>query len=245
VYAPLSYNKEFVMKKIVFFALAAIHAVLFFGCASTPSSQGSTSAAPPPEARQGSTIATTSPEVPYTPIDWQGASLGRGVPRWVEFVSATEKENLSKIQGLEDKELYVYNVRGGDLDLIRLNTQINAFAQIATQIKTGISVEAGNKLSGSPSEVDSKRQLVDSGAGIAANAVLSGFTLDRDFWQRLKYKADGREEIDYYAVYVIGKEDFKQRIDIELGKIEAKTQAEQEAKEAIRQAVRESKSLLE
>jgi hypothetical protein len=43
----------------------------------------------------------------------------------------------------------------------------------------------------------------------------------------------------------IKAKDLKQQIDIALGKIEARTQAEQEAKEAVRQAVREAKSLLD
>jgi hypothetical protein len=225
------------MKKMLFFVFIASIVALFFGCASTPS-QGSTTAAPPPEAPAASTLA-------YTRVDYQGASLGREIPRWVDFASDRDKVNLSKIQGLEDKDFYIYNERGGDLDLIRANTQINAFAQIAAQIKTGVSFNAGNKLSGSTGDKDSKMQFVDTAAGIVSNAVLSGFTLDRDFWQRLKYRDDGREEIDYYAVYVIGKEDLKQQINIALGRIEAKTQAEQEAKEAIHQAVQEAKSLLD
>jgi hypothetical protein len=157
------------MKNMVFFAFAASLAALFFSCASAPGpspSQGSTSAAPPPEA-------PAAPVLPYTRVDYQGASLGREVPRWVDFASDRDKVNLSKIH------------------------------------------------------------------------VLSGFILDRDFWQRLKYKDDGREEIDYYAVYVIGKEDLRAQIDIALGKIEAKTQAEREAKEAIHQAIRETSSLLD
>jgi hypothetical protein len=235
--AGKSIMKELEMKSMSFFVFSLSLAALFSGCGSTPP-QGSTTAAPPPEAPAASTLA-------YTRVDYQGAGLSREVPRWVDFASDRDKAALSRIQGLGDKEFYIYNERGGDLDLIRANTQINAFAQIATQIKTGVSVNAGNKLTGSKDEVDSKMQFINSAAGIASNAVLSGFTLDRDFWQRLKYRADGREEIDYYAVYVIGKEDLKQQIDIALGRIEAKTQAEQEAKEVIRETVREARSLLD
>jgi hypothetical protein len=141
--------------------------------------------------------------------------------------------------------MYIYNERGADLDLIRANTQVNAFAQISSQIKSGIVAKAGNLLSGDKDSEESKKQAVDSIAGMASQNVLSGFTLDRDFWQKIKYNDNGREAIDYYAVFTIGTEDFKHQLDLALGKIEAKNQADREAKEAIRSAIMDAESLLE
>jgi hypothetical protein len=222
------------MKNMIFFVFTLSLAALFSGCGSTPT-RGSTTAAPPPE--------TSAVALEFTVVDYQGADMGIERPRWV--LDARNKAALSRIQGLEDKEFYVYDARGGDLDLIRANTQINAFADIAMQIETAVVVEGGNNITGDPAEKDSKMQFVDRAAGIVSKAVVSGFTLDRDFWQRLKYRDNGREEIVYYAVYVIGKEDLRQQLDIAMGRIEAKTLAEQEAKESIRQAIRDAESLLD
>lgn len=229
------------MKKKLHIALFTIMVLaLLAGCQSAPKQQtdapSSVTAAPPP------TVPTRS--VNYKITDWQGASLGRAVPEWVDYASDRRKEPLSKALGLDGKELYIYTEAGADLDMIRVNTQINSFAQIATQIKSGVAVAGGNRLAGSKDDDASKQQSLEIANAIAAQIVISGFTLDVDFWQKRQYP-DGKQDIEYYAVYTIGAEELKHQIDLALGKIDAKTQAEREAKEAIRAAVMEAKSLLE
>jgi hypothetical protein len=228
------------MKKMVLIVLAVITAT-FIGCGSAPqTSQNSvlvsSTASPPTKAAPRT--------VDYIITDWQGGSLGRPIPEWVDFVADKNKGALAKVSGLEGKEIYLYTEEGADLDLIRANTQINGFAQISMQIKTAIAFDAGNRLSGSKNALDSKRQAVETTAGIVSQNVISGFTLDRDFWQKKRYKDSGKEAIEYYAIFVIGAEDLKHQLDLALGKIEAKTREEQEAKEAIHGAIKDAKSLL-
>lgn len=231
------------MKKRLYVVLLTIMALaLMVGCQSAPKQQAdapaSATAAPPPRAPAAQVL-------PYHRIDYQGASLGRAVPEWVDYTTSTGKDRLSKILGLDGKEIYVYNIPdGNDLELIRANTQINAFAQIAYQIKSGISASATNRLEGSTLPGATKQQALESVNAIAAQIVISGFTLDADFWQKLQWD-DGKQTIEYYAVYTIGREELKHQIDLALGKIDAKTQAEREAKEAMRTAVMEAKSLLD
>ena len=178
----------------------------------------------------------------YTITDWQGASLGRPIPEWVDYISDRNKEALARVPGLGGKEIYIHTDEAADLDLIRANADITAFAQISTQIKAAIATDAGNKLSGDK-DTGAKRQYIDTTAGLVSQNVVSGFIRDRDFWQRKQYN-DGRQMIEYLAVYAISTDDFKLQLDRALGRVEAKTQEEREAKDAIREAISSAKSLL-
>ena len=233
------------MKKNWFFALSlAAGIVLLAACGSAPKVQEEAK----PVAETSKSAAAPARSINYTITDWQGASLGREIPQWVGDATDKNKSALvTKIAELKDKEVYIHTDEAGDLDLIRANAQINAFAQISTQIKAAISTEAGNKLAGnkgSSTDTATKTQFVDSAAAVVSQNVVSGFTLDRDFWQKRKYQ-DGKETVEYLAVFAIRAEDLKHQMDLALGKIEAKTAEEREAKEAIRSTIKDAKTLLQ
>ncbi|MDR2476507.1 MAG: hypothetical protein LBD18_01830 [Treponema sp.] len=126
--------------------------------------------------------------------------MGREIPQWVGDATDRNKTALvSKLAELKEKEVYIHADEAGDLDLMRASAQINAFAQISTQIKAGIVTGAGNILAGNKggsTDTATKTQFVDSVAGVVSRNVISGFTLDRDFWQKRKYN-DGRETVEY------------------------------------------------
>jgi hypothetical protein len=225
-------------------ALAVISAALI-GCAGSSKPQQDT---------PSSMTASTPSRVPqvivdYDIIDYQGLSLGREPPRWVDLVASQEKSELKKMPEFSDKEIYVYNPEGADLDMIRTSAQIQAFEEISTQIKTAINVEAGRVIRGDPGDVATKKQYIDSIAGIVSESVVSGFVRDRDFWQKIQYRKDssksGQQAIKYYALYTIGAEELKLQLDRALGKADAKTQSEREAREDIRSAIRSAKNLLD
>jgi hypothetical protein len=232
------------MKKGLYIALLAIMiAALLAGCGNTPKTQGEAK----PAAETSKNPAAPKRSINYEITDWQGASLGREIPEWVGDATDRNKTALvSKLAELKDKEVYIHTDEAGDLDLMRAGAQINAFAQISTQIKAGVATAAGNKLAGNKggsTDTATKTQFVDSVAGVVSQNVISGFTLDRDFWQKRKYN-DGREAVEYVAIYAIGTEDLKHQMNLALGKIEAKTAEEREAKEAVRSAIMDAKSLL-
>jgi hypothetical protein len=233
------------MKKYLFCALPLAAAiVLLAGCGSAPQKAEEAK----PVAETSKSPAAPARSINYSITDWQGASLGREIPTWVGDATDKNKTALvSKIAELKDKEVYIHTDEAGDLDLIRANAQINAFAQISTQIKAAIATNAGNILSGNKggsTDTATKTQFVDSTAAVVSQNVVSGFTLDRDFWQKRKYQ-DGKETVEYLAVFAIRAEDLKHQMDLALGKIDAKTAEEREAKEAIRSAIKDAKSLLE
>ncbi|MDR2499855.1 MAG: hypothetical protein LBD37_02085 [Treponema sp.] len=231
------------MKKHLFFALPLAAGMVLAGCGSAPKTQGEAK----PVSETSKSPAAPKRSINYEITDWQGASLGREIPVWVGDATDRNKTALvTKIAELKDKEVYIHRDEAGDLDLIRANTQINAFAQISTQIKAAISTGAGNVLSGNKggsTDTAAKTQFVETTAAVVSKNVVSGFTLDRDFWQKRKY-FDGKETVEYLAVFAIRAEDLKHQMDLALGKIEAKTAAEREAKEAIRSAIRDAKTLL-
>jgi hypothetical protein len=243
------------MKKYLFFALSlAAGMILLAGCLSLSTTK-TVEEPKPAQEEEAKSVAVTSKSstaparaINYTITDWQGASLGREIPEWVGYVIDQDKTLLvSKIAELKGKEVYLHFDEAGDLDLMRATAQMTAFARISTQIKAAISTGAGDKLAGdkgSSTDTAKKMQFVDSTAGVVSKNVISGFERDRDFWQKRKYP-DGRETVEYHAVYAISTEYLKHQMDLALGMIEAKTAEEREAKEAIRSAIMDAKSLLD
>ncbi|MDR1785262.1 MAG: hypothetical protein LBR23_02180 [Spirochaetaceae bacterium] len=221
------------MKKVLAIAAALIvlcvAAAAVLGCASAPARSSESG---PSQGAQ--TVPRTA--LDYKITDWQGASLGREVPAWVDYASDRDKPGLSRLLKLEGKEIYIFDEEGADLDLIRADAEMNAFAEIAVQIQNGVTVIGGSNLKGSKDVVDSKQQFLQRAVGEFSKQKISGFIRDRDFWQKLHYN-DGRKTVRYYAVYVIDSADLKLQIDRALDRVPAATQAEREAKEEIKNAI--------
>jgi hypothetical protein len=235
------------MKKGFNIALYAIMVLMLLaGCAGAPKQQADDTPA-------SKTAAAPSGGVPqllfdYDIVDYQGAAGGRPVPRWADLVMSKEKGEIKKLPDFSGMEVYVADIEGADLDLLRASAQIQAYGEISGQIKTAISGDASRHLSGNAEDVKTKQQFIDSTLGTATQSVVTGFVRDRDFWQKIQYRKDspkaGQQAIKYYPLYIIGTEDLRLQLDLALGKVEVKTQAEREAKDAMLTAVKEAKSLL-
>jgi hypothetical protein len=236
------------MKKNLFFALSLVMGfILLAGCLSLsttktveqPQEEGAKSGAGTSKSATGGVTRVAD----FTLTDWQGASFGRDIPAWVGLDKPTMiKDN----QEFKDKEVYPYFGEGGDLDLLRASARVQAFDIISTQLEASVITGAGGFLEGQKGdsiETAKKNEAVKNIAAIVAKNCVSGFTIDREFWENRKYP-DGTASVAYYAIYAMSAEALKRNMNRATGNLDPKTPEEREAIEAINSAIREAERLL-
>jgi hypothetical protein len=111
-----------------------------------------------------------------------------------------------------------------------LNT--NAYAECAQKIRSAVSTKAATALDGSLNR-DAATSVVNEFNTLYAKATILGLGKEMESWVKERSKKDGTEKYTAYAVYAISDADLKASIEETLGKLVAKTQAEQGLKDQL------------
>jgi uncharacterized protein YidB (DUF937 family) len=111
-----------------------------------------------------------------------------------------------------------------------LNT--NAYADCSQKIRTAVSAKAAAGLEGSLNR-DAATSVVNEFNTLYSKAIITGLGKELDSWVKDRSTKDGTETYTVYMIYSISDADLKASIDETLGKVVAKTQAEQELKDKL------------
>ncbi len=212
-----------------FFVLVGL--VLLVGCASTP--EPATSAAPP-----------VSKRVEREMIDWKSASIGGEIPEWVYAAADNDQVALSALPQFEGKLIFFAEDQGKNLDLLKSwVNNFNVQAALSRQLSNFVIAKFGGEQSGDKNSEEVQMYLNEL-VSACSKAEINGLAKELDFWVKTRYADSDMDTIDdvyqYFVVYAMDKEDFRLQLDRALGKVEAKTQAQQEMKENVLSAVVEA-----
>jgi hypothetical protein len=215
------------MKKMfLVFGWAAMGAVLLASCASRVKA--------PPAPKQ-------SKDVPVI-LDSKGASLGLGIPDWVEAAAEDDYESLAKIPRFAGKVPIPYMGQGQNLDLLRSwVNNFNVQADLSRRISNTIEATFGGGQMGDKDTPENNLFLEEIVASFSSIEI-TGLAKEMDYWTKTrtpdKEKKTSVERYNYYVVYSISEEDLNYQIARAMGKIAAKTKEQEEIKADVEDAIK-------
>ena len=154
----------------------------------------------------------------YEMINYQGATFGKNVPKWVEMIveGQYDAKYLSKVMpGLEGKKAFVVQGRGNNLDFIK--SWVNLY-DIETEVGGMLERQTGKvvreKMSGKQSEVGNtaapanvEKEISDYRMALQ-NVRIVGLEKVADYWIEVEVKEKKKvvdSYFEYYSVWAIDK----------------------------------------
>lgn len=141
-------------------------------------------------------------EKPFDELENAGTFTGQKRPDWMSMNGISEIKEL-----YPGKVPFRAELTGANVNLLRRRANTTTLnAQVSQVVSTAIAQSAYDMLGGSESSVD-----VDSFASsisAASKAQFSGFTQEGEWWVKIKWKKDGKEEYRYYVLYLIDQDRF-------------------------------------
>lgn len=208
-----------ILKSLAAFGAAALLA----GCASAPA--------------PGTTVNNAPKKLPkFEVINHKGAELGQEVPEWVmldeseiESSAASGDANFARYK---DKVLVKVDRTGANLTGVkRLAENMDAAPQIAKMISLRVqNLFAGSEI-GDDKNVETYFENVTKNM---AEATITGFKKEGDYWTLLKYLETDKEEYHYYVLYSIPTKTLEKLMNDALGQETPETPEKQTAKDRVK-----------
>ena len=171
-------------------------------------------------------------------IDWKGASIGQDVPEWVEFAVDSDYDSLGKISALDGKEVFLAENRGKNLNILKSWTNnFDVQANFSRSITNFVVSSFGGVLEGSVNKEQDESYLEEL-VGSFSKAKIVGLVKKMDYWVETRIiDNDSKKTEDiyqYFVVYAMERDDYRNLIDTALGKVDAQTAREKELKNEVR-----------
>ena len=179
-------------------------------------------------------------------IDYQGATLGKAVPMWVELLVEGQysQQVLSKVMpGLDGKKVFVTTGRGDNLDFVRtwsdlvdIETEVAGKAVEATM--EGTSAAQGKKAD--PSTVE---HTVTMYRDSLVTVRLSGLERIASYWtetQVINGKAVVDDYLEYYSVWAMDEALFDKQLKAAMERIDETTTEAAELKNLVKSKLKET-----
>ena len=225
------------MRKSITVVLAVTMALLLAGCKTTETSASKIKGGN--KAKAGSKT--------YTVVDYQGASLGMPVPKWVELIYQGQYSRAvlqKEMSGLEGMKVFVVQGRGDNLDFVKswvtlvdVETEVSGAMERVTGKVVTSKMEASAKSQGkevSPSEVS--KQLEDFRMAVQ-DVRISGLERVAEYWVEIEVTEKKNIVDDYYeyfSVWAVDQKNFDKQLAASLKKIDQTTPQTQELAELVR-----------
>lgn len=190
------------MKKVNFIVLAA--AIFSVGCASTFAKE-----------------AKVKGKIEVQRLDWQGATTGRDIPEWVDYVVDGDSSTVAKELKIDPKQYKVFVVsgRGPNLEFIKTWTDnVDVVSEVSQTLSRVVSNDIRANSKGS--EADLQRDI-DTGLKVCNLIHLSGLEKKNQYWikTRTAKKIGAKKDKDfedpvytYYVVYVMSLEAYNDAV---------------------------------
>lgn len=230
------------MKKVIGFALCAILALTAIGCATT-SVKGSGIKG------EGAKVKTGKRMI----IDYQGATLGKEIPAWVEQLVEGQysQKALSKVMpDLEGKKVFVTIGRGDNLDFVRNWVDlVDVETEVASSLErvAGKAVEAEMKgksastgKEASPTELEKNLNMYRDSL---VNVRFSGLERIASYWTETQVFEDKKvtdDYFEYYAVWAMDEKLYDRQLNEAMSKIDETTTEAKELKALVKAKLKES-----
>ena len=137
-------------------------------------------------------------------VDWYGRGLGlSATPDWLV---AAIQHDFRPLNIASDRIVKVTVSTGKSVDQAKALVS----AQTSTDLANELSQYVNSKLATDMSLGEERRRAMET-AAIKTKVQLSGVRTERDFWQ--KKRNDNTEEVEYYRVYSLSQQEWKELVD--------------------------------
>ena len=231
------------MKKIVLLGAAAVCALVLAGCGTTDKVKGSGIKGDAAKVQTGKRVM----------VDYQGATLGKEVPKWMELLVEGQYSQpvLSKVMpGLEGKKVFVTTGRGDNLDFVRtwsdlvdIETEVAGTLERVAAKAVQASLAGSSSATGKDMEPTNVERTVDMYRTSLVNVRLSGLERIASYWTEIQVmdkKTVTADYYEYYAVWAMDEKLFNQQLGEALKSIPETTTEAQALKAMVSKKLQES-----
>lgn len=152
-------------------------------------------------------------------LDWQGRDDGIGIPNWLKFVAENDKQKIVNEFGLEDYMVWIFDVRGDNLEFLESWTDK---VELQSNVAQSISMEVGRAtraaLHSQENMSDAKiSKAIEDVATVLSSVRVKGLERFASCWIKTGIGKQGAKNRDasyvYYAVWGVPKNSFKRQLD--------------------------------
>ncbi len=185
-------------------------------------------------------------------IDWQGATLGKEIPEWVEKVNDGDNGEVAKSLKIDESEfqVFVVNGRGSDLDFVKTWVDnIDARREISTSISQVVATTAEAAMSGMEG-VDgaTKEKMYNDSVQMASAIELSGLLKKASYWVKTRTLPVGIKpkkakdsdyvvEYTYYVVFTMDKALYTEQVNKAMAGVDEFTSEESYLKKVLAEKI--------
>ena len=149
-------------------------------------------------------------------LDWQGHDEGIEIPDWIKFVTESDKQKIIKEFDIEDYMVWVFNVRGDNLEFLESWTDK---VELQSNVAQAVSMEVGRLVQAMSHTEENMRdgrisKAINDVTSVLSNVRLKGLERFASYWIKIgtdKNKSD--VSYVYYAVWGVPKNSFKRQLD--------------------------------
>lgn len=157
-------------------------------------------------------------------LDWQGRDDGIGIPNWLKFVAENDKQKIVNEFGLEDYMVWIFDVRGDNLEFLESWTDK---VELQSNVAQSISMEVGRAtraaLHSQENMSDAKiSKAIEDVATVFSSVRVKGLERFAACWIKTGIGKQGAKNASaknrdasyvYYAVWGVPKNSFKRQLD--------------------------------
>ncbi|MCR5698192.1 MAG: hypothetical protein K6G52_00985 [Treponemataceae bacterium] len=167
-------------------------------------------------------------------IDYQGQSLGKEIPRWVEVLVEGENAKVEKELGLSGVKTFIVEADGPNKEFLQTWTDlVRIETEVAGQIERQVAQSIQATMKGTEADETEVQKAIDMYAASLKNVTINGLEKKASFWiqtQTVKpglKKAKSADDLivkySYYVVYCCDQEMFNKQIQSAMEDIEDNT----------------------
>ncbi|MCR4791090.1 MAG: hypothetical protein K5839_08465 [Treponemataceae bacterium] len=185
-------------------------------------------------------------------IDYQGATLDKEIPHWVEVLVEGDNAKVEKELDLHDVKSFIVENRGPELTMLKSWTDlVSVESEVAGQIERQVAQSVQATMEGQQNVTEAEiQQAISLYSGSLKNVTINNLEKKASFWiktqavkpglKKAKRPEDYIVEYTYYVVYVCPMKDFQRQIDAALADVETNTDQAAMLKEMLTNKLRET-----
>lgn len=174
-------------------------------------------------------------------LDWQGASIGKEIPKWVECVNDGNNKGVAKALGINEKEemIFVLDGRGQDLDFVKIWVDnVDARREVSTSISQIVATTTTAELAGMQNvDATTKAKVYNDATQMASAIELNGLLKGASYWVKTRTlrvganpkkatDADYSVEYTYFVVFTINRDRYEAQLDSAMKTLDDNTSEE-------------------
>ncbi len=167
-------------------------------------------------------------------IDYQGGSLGKEIPGWVEVLVEGNNAAVEKALSLNGVKTFIVEATGPNKEFLQTWTDlVRIETEVAGQIERQVAQSIQATMAGTEADQTEVNKAIDMYAASLKNVTINGLEKRASFWVQTQAvkpglkKAKGPEDLivqyTYYVVYVCDKNLFEKQIKAAMEDIEDNT----------------------